>query len=165
MGLTQSCTSCTSDSDGSGNFSDKTIVLKFKLFEDKMRAEKLPEAAVPPVAPPKSEAEDAAAAAAVAIYQKAQRESLQAHKQAVAEKPTLQLSRSEGDADPSPGLSSGLLSSISAPPLRCGGRARGSASVAPRAAPRMRYSIFLMRARNCCVPAVRRTSRTPCHPM
>lgn len=77
---------------------------------------KLPEAAVPPVAPPKSEAEDAAAAAAVAIYQKAQRESLQAHKQAVAEKPTLQLSRSEGDADPSPGLSSGLLSSISAPP-------------------------------------------------
>ena len=57
---------------------------------------------MPPVAPPKSEAEDAAAAAAVAIYQKAQRESLQAHKQAVAEKPTLQLSRSEGDADPSP---------------------------------------------------------------
>ena len=48
MGLSQSCTaSCTkNDGSGAGGFNEKTVVLKFKLFEDKMRAEKLPESAI-----------------------------------------------------------------------------------------------------------------------
>ena len=37
MGLSQSCTSCTNEG-SSTTFNEKTIVLKFKRFEDKMRA-------------------------------------------------------------------------------------------------------------------------------